>query len=297
MIKITRFFYVHFLIVPLFVLSYVLGSIHTLLMAYAIVTIHELFHLFAALIMGVRSCSIIVMPFGMSLRISANIAKEPMKESLIALSGPLANAVMILAGYILRNVYPWAEESMFLYFSLNWIIMLMNLLPVLPLDGGRVSRAIMTHIFGYLTGMKIVRTITLILVILLLVAGIITVILSNYNISLLLAAAFLLFHFIEEKKHGDLFVLKELLRSKERLVEKKLMKTKLLAATEETKAEKILRKLGYDYFHLIYVDGLYGGRIISETQLIESLVTKGYGIRMKEIGNFKKKKDKTGVSY
>ena len=58
MIKITRFFYINLLVIPLFVLAYFVGALQTLLMAYAVVTVHELFHLFAALLLKVRVGSI-----------------------------------------------------------------------------------------------------------------------------------------------------------------------------------------------------------------------------------------------
>ncbi|MBQ3553542.1 MAG: hypothetical protein IJA08_02550 [Clostridia bacterium] len=282
MIKITRFLYVHFLVFPLFILSYFVGSIHTMIMAYAIVTVHEVFHLFAALLLGVRTASIMIMPFGMTLRLSGNVIKEPLKESLVALSGPLANAIMIVLGYIARHFYLWAEESLFLYWTLNWVIMLLNLLPILPLDGGRVLRAVLTHVFGYLAGMKIIRTMTLTLTVILAVFGILVLAVTRFNVSLLLASAFLFLYFIEDKKRGDLFVLKELLRSKERLIEKGLMKSKFLAATEHTKAKSVLPKISYDCFHLIYISGKRG-RIISEAELIDALMIKGYSVEMKDI--------------
>lgn len=282
MIKITRFLYVHFLVVPLFILSYFVGSIHTMIMAYAIVTVHELFHLFAALLLGVRTASIMIMPFGMTLRLSGSVIKDPLKESLVALSGPLANAVMIFMGYIARDVYLWAEESLFLYWALNWTIMLLNLLPILPLDGGRVLRAILTHVFGYLTGMRIIRTMTFSFTLILTVLGIFALVVTRFNISLLLASVFLFLFFIEDKKRGDLFVLKELLRSKERLIEKGLMTSKFLTATEHTKAKSVLPKISYDSFHLIYVAGKRG-RIITEAELMDALITKGYSVEMKDI--------------
>ena len=79
-----------------------------------------------------------------------------------------------------------------------------------------------------------------------------------------------------------MFVLKELLRSKERLIEKGLMKSKLLAATEHTKAKSVLPKISYDCFHLIYISGKRG-RIISEAELIDALMIKGYSVEMKDI--------------
>ncbi len=284
MIKITRFFYIHFLTVPLLFLSYLVKAHHTLLMAYAIVTVHELFHLFAALLLKIRIGSIIVMPFGMTLRLSGNVIKNPVKESLVALAGPFANALMLLIGKVLSHFYIWAEESMFLYMSLNCIIMLVNLMPVLPLDGGRIFRSVLAHFFGYLNAMKIMRKCTVFTAVLLLVIALLLTAFIGVNISFIMIAAFLIFNLIEEKKSSDLFVLKELLRSKEKLLEQKLIPSKLISASLDTYAKKIIPKISYDSFCLIYVtDGNNNGYFISESEIIEALTTRGYRIKMGQI--------------
>lgn len=284
MIKITRFFYIHFLVLPLFILAYCVGALHTLIMAYCVVSVHELFHLFAALLLRVRTGSIIVTPFGMTLRLMDNIIKEPVKETLIALAGPFANVCMLCAGIILKKHYIWAEQSFFLFWYLNWIIMILNLLPVLPLDGGRVTRALLAHVFGYLTGMRIMRRLTMVISGILLAGGLLLLIVTHFNISLVMVAAFLFYNMAEEKRRGDILVMRELLRSKEKLLEERVINTKILAAAENTPAKKILRKLNYDRYHLIYVEKREGeGRFISESELIKAVLTRGYGLKMVQI--------------
>ena len=108
MIKIKRFFYFHLLCIPLFLISYFTQNIHGLLLSYSIVTVHEFFHLFAALILSVRVKSIIMMPFGMTLRLSSSVIKSPAKEAVIAASGPFANLLMIA----LATVYYLYKGSM-----------------------------------------------------------------------------------------------------------------------------------------------------------------------------------------
>ena len=284
MIKITRFFYLHILTLPLLILSAVAGVLHTTLMAYCVVTVHELFHLFASILLRERVKSIIIMPFGMTLRLSGALIKQPIKEILIALAGPFANAFMLMVGLIFRRYYIWAEGSMFFYNALNWTIMLLNLLPVLPLDGGRALRAAVAHFMGYLAAMKIMRSITRVVLILLIGAGIILFLLLKGNFSLLMIAAFLIFHMTEEKKKNDLFVLKELVRSKEKLIQHRMMSTKIVSAEENVRAKSMLSRSGYDSYFLIYLVNAQGyGRLISEAQLVEALLENGYGVRLKEI--------------
>ena len=72
--------------------------------------------------------------------------RRPKKDMLwVALAGPAANLAMALAWTLLLRVY--ASSSMHEYFwfnmavagvNVNLVLMAMNLLPVLPLDGGRI---------------------------------------------------------------------------------------------------------------------------------------------------------------
>ena len=83
MIKITRFFYIHLLVVPLIVIAFLTKSQMTFFITYGIVLLHELCHLFAALCLGVKVYSIIVMPFGMTLRLDSSVMRTPKKEAAI----------------------------------------------------------------------------------------------------------------------------------------------------------------------------------------------------------------------
>ena len=283
MIKITRFLYVHFLTIPLFILAYFTKTIHTLLMAYSVVSVHELFHLFAALMLKVRTGAIVVMPFGMTLRLSGAIIKNPVKEIIIAIFGPLANVIMLLAGLLFKQKYIWAEESMFLYNFLNVITIITNLLPVLPLDGGRIVKAILTHSLGYITGMKIMRKLTVIISVCVCVLGLAVLFVSKFNASLMLAGGFLVFNLFEEKKRGDLFILKEIMRSKHKLDKNALITSRVITASESTPAKNVLSKLTYDRYFLIYAESEKGGRIISETELVDGLIRNGYAIELSNI--------------
>lgn len=145
-------------------------------------------------------------------------------------------------------------------------------------------RAALTHAFGYLTGMKIMRRLTMMVSGVLMAAGLLLVVVTRLNISLVMVAAFLIYNMVEEKRRGDILVMRELLCSKEKLLKERVINTKILAAAENTPAKKILKQLNYDRYHLIYVEqSRGGGRFISESELIEAVLVRGYGLRMLQI--------------
>lgn len=285
MIKITRFFYINLLVIPLFVLAYFVGALQTLLMAYAVVTVHELFHLFAALLLKVRVGSIIVMPFGMTLRLQGNIIKNPAKEILIALAGPFANLVMLGVGAFLKHTYIWAEQSMFLYQYLNIITLCVNLLPVLPLDGGRVVKAVLTWQLGYINGLSIMKKLSRVVIAAVFVLGVGLIVLTRFNISLVMVGAFLAFNMVEEKRNNDFIIMKELLYSKEKLMKSGVMVSRSISAMEHVSAHRILKMLSYHNFYMIHVvdENLELVKILTESELVEAVLHQGYHIRIGDI--------------
>ena len=207
MIKITSYFYIHFLTIPLFVLAYMLKSHHTMLMAYAIVTVHELFHLFAALMLKIRVGSIIIMPFGMTLRLADNLIKNPLKEALIAFAGPFANILMICLSVIMEKMFIWGGTSLFLFKYLNIAMFAVNMLPCMPLDGGRIFKAFLVPRIGYINAVSFQHKAEKITVAVISVLGIILILVTKFNISLVMIAAFLAFNMIGEENRKNYIII------------------------------------------------------------------------------------------
>ena len=126
--------------------------------------LHELGHTFAAQLVGVEVKSVFVWILGGL----TNLAYKPEKPSsnlFIAAAGPLVNMVLAflcVAAYILiymfflpysKNaaLFLWVQTFGNLFFSLaflNLILIVFNLLPVYPLDGGNILHALMEMFFG-----------------------------------------------------------------------------------------------------------------------------------------------------
>ena len=128
---------------------------------FSCVVLHELGHGLVAQRLGVTVREIVLLPIGGVARLLSE-PKKPLHELLIALAGPLVNVLLALATLLaLRGAVPplqtLPDEAlttpsvrsvllMLLYSNVSLAVF--NMLPALPMDGGRVLRALLSFFFG-----------------------------------------------------------------------------------------------------------------------------------------------------
>lgn len=107
-------------------------KIYTILMLFAF--IHELGHLIAGISLGLKAKSINIMPFGVSINFEDYSDKYIIKKIIIAIAGPLTNLIIVILGMCNK----WEENIIYA----NVLIGMFNLIPLYPLDGGRILKYI-----------------------------------------------------------------------------------------------------------------------------------------------------------
>ncbi len=284
MVKITRFLYIHILLVPMLVLAYILNSQMTFFMSFGIVLIHELFHLFCALLLGVEVKSIVILPFGMTLRLSQDIIRYPQKEVLIATAGPLSNVIMIILGQCFYQKYQ-GNLNFLLFMIINWSVLFINLIPVPPLDGGRILRAVMIRTKGLMTATGFLLKISKVFIAAVFTLGAFVLVKTHGNPSLCIIGAFLVFSLVEEKKTSDLLIMNELIYEKEKFKNRALIPTSFLTINHRAPAKKVLKKLNLSTFYIVYVvdDSLKIIKTATESDFVRAVRDKGYSVLAGEI--------------
>ncbi len=115
------------------------------------VVAHEFGHVAAARRFGVRTREILLLPIGGMAKLD-RIPDEPRAEFTIALAGPAVTAAVIVGlAVVLGGIAaPAAIDAMTGVRSLlaqllwaNVVLLVFNLLPIFPMDGGRVLRAVL----------------------------------------------------------------------------------------------------------------------------------------------------------
>ncbi|MFI0446139.1 site-2 protease family protein [Actinomadura sp. 6N118] len=122
--------------------SFVVAFAYAVLL-YASVFVHELSHAVTARALGLPVRSVTLHILGGETSIERE-APTPGREFLIAFAGPLVNLVLAGLGLLAHLVLPLSGVAVLLVDALtfaNLLVGVFNLLPGLPLDGGRLVRA------------------------------------------------------------------------------------------------------------------------------------------------------------
>ncbi len=139
-------------------LSSILFNSAFILVIFGCVVLHELGHALMAKRFGVRTRRIMLLPIG-GVASLEKIPEEPYQEFLVAIAGPLVNVCIAILLYFLAPVQSILEMQLvdmlealshlsvgnffFYLFIANAGLVVFNLIPAFPMDGGRVLRAVL----------------------------------------------------------------------------------------------------------------------------------------------------------
>lgn len=99
---------------------------------------HELAHLILARSAGVDVEGIRIYPFGAALDMPAIDRASPLTQAVVAMAGPLSNIFLLATAVAASHVLPVGRQALGAIVGVNATMAAVNLLPALPLDGGRV---------------------------------------------------------------------------------------------------------------------------------------------------------------
>ncbi len=147
-------------------------SVATLLACFTCVVLHEFGHSFTAMHYGVGVRRILLMPIGGMAEFD-EIPRQPLKEFLITIAGPAVNFAIAGALWIFVGVPDnWFSETSytadatgFAQLLLTWNLLMgcFNLVPVFPMDGGRIFRAMLATRLTYVRATFIAATVAKVL--------------------------------------------------------------------------------------------------------------------------------------
>ena len=136
------------------------------LLLFLCVVLHEFGHALAAKAYGINTPDITLLPIGGVARLE-RIPEEPKQELVIAAAGPAVTAIIALSlfaviaargasdlGTVIRG-----DDLVLNIFRLNVYLLLFNLIPAFPMDGGRVLRALLATRMTYARATQVAATV------------------------------------------------------------------------------------------------------------------------------------------
>lgn len=270
MIGITKYLYIHILTIFLFIVCFLTGQLEQILIAYAIMLVHEMSHLAAAVCIGLRPEKLVIYPFGVNLKLKNKMVYSLADEIILYAAGPLSNIAMALAAVCFFSDIPYSYD----FYVQNMALFFVNLLPVVPLDGGIIVKKILSYYIGSKKAEKRMRIISVFLIAAIAGTGAYFSAAGTFNYSLCFLCIFLVLNIVTSGEKYNIDFLRELLYYKEN---KNLNKpVKIVAFGEGGDLAKIVSDFTGRYYYVVFFVNSNGKvtQMLTETEIIEKICKK-----------------------
>ncbi len=176
-----------------------LMNIILILLLFLCVILHELGHALAARRFNINTKKITLLPIG-GVASLEKMPEKPGQELIVALAGPAVNVIIAMLLFLvvpMKNYFgldadslvqllaaPALETLLFYLFIANVMLVVFNLIPAFPMDGGRVFRALLAFTMDRARATEIAAGLGQALAVVFFMLGLIFQSLSDTNCSL-----------------------------------------------------------------------------------------------------------------
>jgi Zn-dependent protease len=180
--------------------SQVLFALGCLFALFACVILHELGHARMARAFGIPTRDITISAIGGIARLE-RMSDQPWEELLIAIAGPAVNVVISLGllvvlvplhfklGLHLTPENSWRGFLLFLFLA-NIVMVVFNMLPAFPMDGGRMLRAVLSMGMDHVAATEVAVYVGAFMAVLLGLYGLLETLMGNNGLMLMVLAGF-----------------------------------------------------------------------------------------------------------
>jgi len=247
---------------------------------------HEIAHLAVAWVLGVSVEELFLTPFGGMARLDAGLETDPQAETSVALAGPFQSFFLAGLAVFLTGEEFFDQRLVRFMFEANANLAFFNLIPALPLDGGRALRGLLAQRWGY-------RQVTLWMAALGRFCGIamagaaLVVLLQTRQLfaTPMIGGLFLAFGAGREVESATYRSFGQFMRKRERLVRRGIVSAHQLVVVEGTRLKEVLEHLAARRYHVILVvdKELHPVGTLHEGELMDAFNSVGPEARVEEI--------------
>jgi stage IV sporulation protein FB len=263
------------------------GYLDEALILFGLVILHEVVHMLVAKASGLAVGDVEIFPFGGVARIEDALELDPQVESNVSLAGPLLNFFLVAVAIVLyANLPSWQQNETFLFFiRCNLVLGFFNLLPALPLDGGRILRARLAGTLGFQQATELAIRLSQLISLLLFALGLYLFYLGHFHLTLFAAACFLYYGAEKERTVALYAFIRGLSRKKKVFYEQGVMPLTTLMALEDALIKDLLRQFAMKKYHRVVVVSREG-RVLGEameSDVLDTIMQKGIGAAVKSV--------------
>jgi stage IV sporulation protein FB len=269
-VTLLRLVHIHPLLWIIIALAIATAHFLELCLLLGIIFIHEMGHAAAASFFSWRIKKITLLPFGGVAEMDEHGNRPLKEEAIVVISGPLQHVWMMLAAFVLVSMSLIPVDLFRLFLHYNLMILIFNLFPVWPLDGGKL----LFLLFSLNKAFPEAHRLTLIISFLSLsVFSLLILITAPLHLNVWVIIAFLFFSLYHEWKQRRFVFMRFLL---ERYYGKKsgLHTLKPIQADEQERIIHVLEKFQRGCKHPIIVEA--GGKekgMLDENELLHAYFT------------------------
>jgi len=277
---------VHWLFAALLVGAGVAGRTVEALILLGSLAAHEVAHLAVAWVLGLQVHEVELTPLGGMARIDAALETDPQAETSVALAGPFQSFFLAGLALFLSGDRVWDQRLLRFFFDINANLAFFNLIPALPLDGGRALRGLMAQRWGY-------RRVTVWMVwagrlsgLLMLGVAVVALLRTGHVYATpLVGGLFLGLGAGRELESMTYRAYGSFLRKRERMTRRRVLETRQLVAVEGTRLKELLEHLAVRPYHVVLVvdQDLRPLGTLHEAELMDAFGELGPQARVEEI--------------
>lgn len=257
------------------IMCWINGMDHMVAFLLALI-LHESAHGIMASAVGVRVERLEVMPFGCMAQMESFACIAGGKEVAMAAAGPAANLIMAAACFLWGKTMS-ASPLQEAFLQSNITLAAMNLLPALPLDGGRIVSVVLGLVMPQLRAVKITSILGICIGVLMVGLGGYLYVTGVGNPTLLVMGGFLIFSAARYLHSGAFTFLRKNAEKRMQIRNRPTVEVKNIAAHESKTFGEVLTNMDTRKYNILHIldDKMNVVRKLDEGEIIQEMMKSG----------------------
>lgn len=254
--------------------SFFAGWLEQALILFSSVLLHELGHVYTAKRMKIQVYEVELLPYGGVARMEDLSKFGGFAEALVAAAGPITSGIIALSGFFLSGYSDFFSFCA----SYNLMICVYNLIPVHPLDGGRIARNMLIFFMGYRQATRILVIGGRLVSITLLACNIYFLKNGSKSVALLIAAVFIYIGTMKEERFASYYYLLVNNSRKSRMIREGKIRKRFIKARENVKIKQVVNQFSPVTLCFVHVLDSKGRiiRVLDEDEVVKGFMQYGY---------------------